>query len=60
MAIGICCYNKRCVQCINNHCIAGYSHKVVCSKRKASFNAREYIKNKENFLMCNSQKGCKK
>lgn len=47
MCRGISCYAKNCTQNINNHCVAGYSDKVVCKKRKASFNAREYLKDKE-------------
>ncbi len=44
-----CCYNKECVQRVNNKCIAGYKDND-CRNRKASFNALDFVKVSKNHL----------
>ena len=41
-----CCYNKRCIQCVNYVCLANHSK---CKDRKASFNALERYKEKQKL-----------
>ena len=36
-----CCYNKKCVQCVNYVCLANHSK---CKDRKAKFNALDRYK----------------
>lgn len=44
-----CCYNTKCVQRVNNKCIAGYKEDN-CKNRKASFNALDFVKVSKNHL----------
>ena len=41
-----CCYNKRCIQCVNYVCLANHSK---CKDRKAKFNALERYKEKQKL-----------
>ena len=41
-----CCYNKKCVQCVNYVCLANHSK---CKNRKAKFNALERYKEDQKF-----------
>ena len=45
MSKAISCYNTKCTQNVDKHCIGGF--KENCNKRKSSFNALKYIKMKE-------------
>ena len=41
-----CCYNKKCIQCVNYVCLANHGK---CKIRKASFNALERYKEKQKL-----------
>ena len=41
-----CCYNKRCIQCVNYVCLANHSK---CNARHASFNALDRYKEKQKL-----------
>ena len=41
-----CCYNKKCVQCVNYVCLANHSK---CKDRKAKFNALERYKEQQEL-----------
>lgn len=49
-----CCYNKECVQAVNNTCIAGFTGNK-CNKRKPSFNALERLKAEKKKKDCFKQ-----